>query len=264
MKNLLCGLYGTAVFSLCFFACSKNSSKNPPNDNASMTLSEAVVKRGQPIVASASQGISSNFTVRWTVTPSTAAYITPANDQAMLLIATPGTYRVTATDAGPDSVIHDSSSATVTVTDGVYTPDQNSFDTLSLAGDKVTLMPVADSDSTFAFLAKSEKSYDCFPNFIYSIDEDLNGGSGIAIRFFDVVSGAVNGNCNGTKNPAASLLFTGVGGRLSVGNYPLSVMINNMVYHGSVAVTNTDYIFTWNDESEVIISPKLIKKKQGR
>jgi hypothetical protein len=199
--------------------------------------------------------------VRWTVTPSTAAYITPANDQAMVLIATPGTYRVTATDSGPDSVVRDSSSATITVTDGVYTPDQNNFDTLSLAGDKVTLTPVADSDSTFAFLAQSQKSYDCFPNFIYSIDEDLNGGGGIAIRFFDVVSGAVNGNCNGTKNPAASFLFTGVGGRLPVGNYPLSVTINNSVYHGSVAVTDTDYIFTWNEESEVIISPKQIRKK---
>jgi len=210
-------------------------------------------------MATAPQGFSS-ATVHWTVNPSTATHITSINEQAMVLIASPGTYQVVVSNFGADSIVHDSSYATITVIDSVYSPVINNFDTLSLAGDRVTLTPTAASDSGILFLAQSGKSYDCFPSFIYSLEEGLNGAGGISIHFYSIVSGNATGNCNGSKNPAVSYLFATQAGKIPAGNYPFSVTINNSTYQGSLSVTATDYSFTWNDESEVIISPKKIKK----
>src|SRR5580765_3146455 len=137
MKKIIWGLYSVAVISICISACSKNNSKTPSSSiNAALTVSESTIKRGQPLVAATPQGFSSN-NLTWRVNPSTSTHISSSNDQAMILVASPGTYQVVAVDAASGG--NDSSTATITVTDEVYTPVTTNFDTVSLAGDKVTL-----------------------------------------------------------------------------------------------------------------------------
>jgi hypothetical protein len=141
----------------------------------------------------------------------------------------------------------------------VYAPVSSDFDTLSLAGDQVTLTPLLDSGSNLILLAQTSSLYDCWPILIYGID--ASAGSGIAIRFYNVVSGSVTGNCNGARNPAASYLFVNDFVKsLADGEYPFSVTLNSTVYQGSLTITHDSYRFTWNYHSGVIISPLQIPR----
>ena len=263
MKYIASALLFSGALAFCLLACSKNAGKTSSNSTSSktqvLTLSQSTVAKGQPLVVSAPSGVSAS-SIRWTVSPSSAyTHLTTGNGQAMLLFAKAGSYRVTASYSAADSSGNDSCSAPVTVSDSVYCPGgpQNGYDTLSLAGVQVTLVPAVDSGasgSNVVLLAESDKTFPCFPSFIYSLTQATNG---ISLNLVDIVAGSSSGNCDGSHNQAVSYLFLN---ELANGTYPFSVVANGVTYTGSLTVTDTGVSFTWNYTSGVIISPKQINK----
>ncbi len=269
MKNSLRRILSPVVIAILsiygLYSCSKDTSKSStkPGPNA-LTLSASVVQKGEPLVVTAPAG-SSLSSLRWVVSPATFAHITSGNGQAVVLFSRQGTYQVSAiyldstgnTGAG-DSI---TASSPVTVTDSVYTPPSAGLDTVSLAGDQITLTPSSDSVSDLLMLAQTGKAYNCFPSLLYSIAQGAGGTTGIVINIEQVVEGSSAYNCNGATNPASSYLFlTPFVSSLANGTYPFTVRLNNTNYTGSLTISDAAYTFSWNYSSGVVISPLQIQK----
>jgi hypothetical protein len=264
MKNLLRNLLVCGTISLALFACNKNSSHSSSGSGTpALTLSASTVLKGQPLVVTAPAGIASS-SIKWSVN-SPFAHLSSGNGQAMVIFARAGNYRVTANyrvHASSSDSTSDSTSSPITVSDSTYTPPPTSnYDTVSLAGDQITLTPSADSAHNLVLLAQTMRSYDCFPTFLWSVQLGLADHAGISINFRKVIAGSFSGNCNGVQNPAASYIFFLVGGTtFSNGTYPFFVLLNNTVYQGSLTITDAAYTFTWNYTSGVIFSTQTVNR----
>jgi hypothetical protein len=258
MKNLIKSFFVCISFSIVIPACVKNSgSIQTTGSNSDLTLSKSDLKRGEQLVASTNQSNTSAI-VKWTTYPSTNTVVSPANNQAAAIFASAGNYRITASyyDASDTLNAYDSSSAPVTVNDSIsYTPPiPDGLDSVTLAGDQLILSPISASDSIFIMSAQTVNTYNCTPYLTAYSYDGLNGNSLLLYSEGEVVEGS---GCNGAKNHAVSYLFFGP---LNTGTYNISAVLNNITYQGSLTVTATDYIFTWNYTSGITISPLQIKK----
>jgi hypothetical protein len=242
-------------------ACKKNDNGNQSTSgNSVLTLSKATVKRGEQLLASTNLS-DVNTKIKWTVFPSGSSNVSSANKEAAAIFAFAGAYRITASyySLSDTSVAYDSSSSPVVVTDSFYTPSSNGMnvDTASLAGDQIILTPVKASDSVFVMLAQTIKLYNCTP---YLTAYGAGGGFSSSLLFdfksAEVVEGT--GECNGAKNPAIAYIFFNPAAN---GIYNFSALLNQVTYQGTLTVTDTDYTFTWNYTSGIIISPLQIKKQ---
>jgi hypothetical protein len=249
--------------------CAKNShtstSPSAGSHNGTQTgtlaLSSTTVQKGQPLMASLSGGTTTS--IKWSVsTLAEFAHIAPAGNKAMILFAKGGTYRVTAAALGSDSAITDTSWATVTVTDSVYTPPPSPYPdtTASFAGDQITFTPEVDSVNNLFLLAQTKRSYGCSSTIIDGAQIGAMGQGGIKVNFYEVVSNGT-GTCNGVENPASAYIFLGNTGQWPNGTYPFSVVLSGTTYTGTLSISGTDYTFTWNYSSGVLISPLDVKKK---
>jgi hypothetical protein len=247
-----------------FFAACKKSDNTGQNTNSKsvLTLSKTTVKRGEQLLASTNLS-ETGSKIKWTVYPSGSSNISSANKEAAAIFALAGTYHITASYYSPSdtSVAYDSSSSPITVTDSFYTPTSNGMnvDTASLAGDQITLIPVMASDSVVVMLAQTRNLYNCTP-YLTAYGAGGNFYSNYSL-LFDFKSGEVvegTGDCNGAKNPAIAYIFFNPAAN---GTYNFSAFLNGVTYQGSVTVTNTDYTFSWNYTSGIIISPLQIKKQ---
>jgi hypothetical protein len=255
----------TGVLAISLIACTKHAANSGSNKSGGTTgalsLSQATVKKGQPLIASLPSGVSAND-IHWSVTstssaqvtPTSFAHLTPANGQAMVLFAQAGAYKVTASYTDSSGNPNDSSSAPVTVIDSPYTPAPPvNYDTSSLAGDQITLTPMLDS-VMLTFYAQTTKSYSCFSNLVNL----LYWGSGIEINFYEVIS-ADSSSCNGVQNPASAMIFPGsIQGWTPGVTYPLTINVGTTTYTGSFTVTANSVSFTWPYTSGVIISPTQV------
>jgi hypothetical protein len=239
--------------SICFVlpACVKNAGSIQTTGTGSksdLTLSKSDLKRGEQLIASTNQ-TNPNAVVKWTTYPATNTVVVPANNQAGAIFAQAGSYRITASyyNASDTSVAYDSSSAPVIVNDSISSPSviPDGLDSVSLTGDQLILSPIS---------VQTVNLYNCTPFLAaYSFD-GLNGNSLLLYSGGEVVEGS---GCNGAKNPAVSYLFYSP---LNIGTYNISAVLNNVTYNGSLTVTATDYIFTWNYSSGITISPLQIKR----
>lgn len=244
-----------------FAACEKNdNADHSTSGNTVLTLSKTTVKRGEQLLASTNLS-DAGSKIKWTVFPSGSSNISSANKEAAVMFALAGTYHITASYYSPSdtSVAYDSSSSPITVTDSFYTPTSNGMnvDTTSLAGDQITLIPVMASDSVVVMLAQTKNLYNCTPY----LTAYGAGGNFSSSLLFDFKSGEVvegTGDCNGAKNPAIAYIFFNPAAN---GVYNFSAFLNGVTYQGSVTVTDTDYTFTWNYTSGILISPLQIKKQ---
>ncbi len=238
-------------------SCSKESSKSSSTLRTNLVLSKTSVKMGEALqVSVATQGQSF---IRWRVSPDHNLLILPAGNNTTILFSSPGTYQVTASYFA-DSMAgspYDSSSAPVIVTDSVYYPPTPVYpaDTLSLAGDQLTLQPVSLNDSGLVMLVQTQHAYSCSPSFVgYSY-----GQANSALEMsFDYVSEGNSASCNGAKNPASAYLFFPL---LTSGQYPVKLELNHVIYQGSLEVTPTTYTFNWSYTSGVLIAPLQILRK---
>jgi hypothetical protein len=260
MKNLIKSLFVCVSFSSVMTGCVKNSGSiqtTGTGSNSDLTLSKSDLKRGEQLIASTNQS-NPNAIVKWTTYPSANTVVLPANNQAGAIFASAGSYRITASyyNASDTTVAYDSSSAPVTVNDSINSPAAvpDGLDSVSLAGDQLILSPISASDSIFIMSVQTVKLYNCTPFLAaYSFD-GLNGNSLLLYSEGEVVEGS---GCNGAKNPAVSYLFFIP---LNTGTYNISAVLNSITYTGSLTVTATDYIFTWNYTSGITISPLQIKR----
>ncbi|HEY4967213.1 MAG TPA: hypothetical protein VII28_12480, partial [Puia sp.] len=65
------------------------------------------------------------------------------------------------------------------------------------------------------------------------------------------------GDCGGEKDQAYAYMPINT---LAAGVYKVTANLNQVNYQGSLTVTDTDYTFSWNYTSGIIISPLHIKK----
>ncbi|HEX4850208.1 MAG TPA: hypothetical protein VFV08_05335, partial [Puia sp.] len=280
MKLLLRNFILLSSLVIWVASCSKDKSYNsgstttPTPAPLSLTLSGSSIQKGQPLVASLPAGTATS-NIHWTVSPSSGAYISSSNGQAMIMFANPGQYQVTASFA-TDSLAQssDSSTAPITVIDSVYQLPQVppiSSDTFSLAQDQINITPMFDTTGELVLLAKSAKSYGCFPTFVVTLPfngVDMNGPGSINIGFAEVISTLPAGvTCNGAENPAAAYLFVkdwvyGTGNQKypADGAYPISIWVAGQPYLGSLTIHNGTYDFSWNYNAGVVISPLEVKR----
>jgi hypothetical protein len=242
------------IFTLAFFSCNKSSSTAKTDQK--LVLSASSIKRGQPLVANINGG-TPNSSYSWSVAPTTGTYISPNSNTASILFANAGTYQVTATNSadsagGPTGGL----TSNITVSDSIYTPViDDGYDTLSLAGDQITLQPISATDSSgLVLLVSSNKYYYCNPVFLFGTEQDVNGD--ISMSFYQVVSGSA-ALCGDLQNKAISFLFFH---GLSKGVHNVTANLNNAAYHGTLTITDTDYTFAWNYTSGVLISPLQINR----
>src|SRR5664279_1045928 len=163
----------TCIICLIFFAavpaCVKNSSStrySGSKTNSGVTLSKTTVKKGEPLLASTDKP-DANTIVRWKIYPSTNTVILPSDNQAAIFVTNPGLHQVTASyySLSDSTIAYDSSNSTITVIDSPYTPPPvgDGYDTASIAGDQITLIPTASLDSGLVILANTTRLYNCFP-----------------------------------------------------------------------------------------------------
>jgi hypothetical protein len=241
------------------FACRKNSNQNIQG-NPGLTLSKTSVKRGEQLLVSTNSP-DTYSKIKWSVSPSGSSNILSANNQAAAIFIFAGTYHITASyfSSSDTSVAYDSSSLPVLVTDSFYTPtsDGTNVDTASLAGDQIILSPVKASDSVFVMLVQTANLYNCTPYLTaYGAGGAFSSSLLFDFRSVEVVEG--KGECNGAKNPAIAYIFFSPAAN---GTYQFSAEFNQQTYQGTLTVTDTDYTFTWNYTSGIIISPLQIKKE---
>jgi hypothetical protein len=270
MKRLFWTLSFLMLSLAGFIACNKNASpasgsKTTGTTSATLTLSATSVQKGAPLIATVNNVAAEN--IQWAVSPATAAHITTGNGQVMILFAQAGRYQVKASYvSGADST--DSVTCPITVSDTVYTPvPPPSTDTTSLAGVGITLTPSLDSIGRLVLLAQSTTVYNCFPTFVWG-ESDQQPGSVvrvnglISIIFYEIISNTTGSGCDGAQNPATAYIFPEqvLTGPPSPGTYPISVMVNQILYQGTYTVTATGFSFNWPYTSGVTISPTQLKQ----
>jgi hypothetical protein len=240
-------------------ACNKSTSNQSTPNTSSLTLrlSDQSVKKGEPLLVSLPQGVSAAG-VKWSISPDSAARLTADANGASILFFKAGSYKISASYAtGSDSARRDSCYGTVVVSDTVYVPPvSQAYDTTVVNRDTLTLTPMSDT-SDLILIAQSSRLYGCAPYHIYSITAGVN--TGISLQFPWVVANHVN-SC-GSAGPAVSALFlqNSIKGWPN-GSYPFSVTYCGATYTGSLTITGSDYTFTWNHTTGVIISPLHIKR----
>ncbi len=246
-------------------ACVKNTNGTGytgSKTNSTMELSKSVIKKGEPLLISTSKPVI-NSIIRWKIYPANNTVILPADNRAAIFITNAGPHKVTANYYMPSdtTIAYDSSNTTVVVNDSTYTPPPpgDGLDTASIAGDQITLIPTSSLDSGLVILANTTRLYNCYP--YLTAYGWTQGGIGSSLNFdfrsVEVVEG--KGDCGGRKDQAFAYMPIN---ELAVGNYTVTANLNQVSYQGSLTVTDTDYIFTWNYTSGIIISPLQIKKNQ--
>jgi hypothetical protein len=261
MKIVIKIFFVLLLFIAFYTSCKKNvNADHTTNGISVLTLSKTTVKRGEQLLVSTNLS-DANSKIKWTVFPSGSSNVSSANKEAGAIFAFAGTYRITASYYAPSdtSVAYDSSSSPIVVTDSFYTPTSNGMnvDTASLAGDQIILIPVKASDSVFVMLAQTNNLYNCTPYLTaYGAGGDFSSSLLFDFRSVEVVEGT--GECNGAKNPAIAYIFFNPAAN---GTYNFSAFFNQVTYQGTLTVTDTDYTFTWNYTTGILISPLQIKKQ---
>src|SRR5664279_3590235 len=256
-------------FIMCFFllaatpSCVKNTSSTQhvgSTNGSVLTFSKSIVKKGEPLLVSTTK-TDMNSIIRWKIYPAISTVILPNDSKAAIFITNAGPHQVTANYYMPSdtTIAYDSSSSTVVVDDSTYTPPPvgSDFDTASIAGDQITLIPTSSLDSGLVILANTTRLYNCYPYLTAygwtqgSITSSLN----FDFRSAEVVEG--KGDCGGEKDQAYAYMPINT---LAAGVYTVTANLNQVNYQGSLTVTDTDYTFSWSYTSGIIISPLHIKK----
>ncbi len=226
----------------------------------SIELSASRVQLGQPLIATVHPTQVVPFL--WTCNNLPGfGHVTSADRMAMYLFEQPGWHTVQVASLGVDSTsVTDSSWINVYVSDTIYQPVGPAQDTLSLAGDQVTLTPTLDSAANLIFLAQTKNTYGCLSTLVYSITTGSDGTGGIAIAFQEVVGNGPSG-CHAAENPASEYLFCpSPTSQWAPGTYPLSVLLNGVTYTGTLMVSADGYSINWSYTSGVIITNSQLKK----
>jgi hypothetical protein len=244
-------------------ACVKNTSGTGytgRKTSSTMVLSKLTIKKGEPLLVSTDKP-DLNSIIKWKIYPAINTVILPNDNQAAIFITHAGPHQVTANYYLPSdtTIAYDSSNSTIIVNDSTYTPPPpgDGLDTASIAGDQITLIPTSSLDSGLVILANTTRLYNCYP---YLTAYGWTQGGIVSSLDFDFGSVEVvegKRDCGGRKDQAFAYMPIN---ELAAGVYTVTANLNQVSYQGSLTVTDTDYTFTWNYTSGIIISPLKIKK----
>jgi hypothetical protein len=257
MKNASYYLF-LVVLTLQFAACKKDKELDITL-NATKT---AFIKRGEPVLFSMVSSTGSNQP-NWSVYPANNVKISPSGNNASIVFANPGSYKVLAVAENM------SSSVIVTVIDSIYNaidttgPDCNKEvnTVLSLAGDQIILTPYVygsgtpDGDTTFVdtlgfrINASTVNNYNCLYASLNMQAVQL--GKDYSLTFSDLHVVSITCWQPQQRNGYAIHDFE----RVAKGTHQFSVVLNGVTYTGSfVKTAENKYKFTWPYSSGVTMS----------
>jgi hypothetical protein len=263
MKSSLTAFAICIIIITIHISCVKNSggtNYSGSKNSSILTVSKSVVEKGEPLLASTTKS-DLNAIIRWQVHPAINTVVLPSDNKAAIFMTNPGKYQLTANYFLPSdtTIAYDSSNSTITVNDSTYTPPPVAagYDTASLAGDQITLIPAFSQDSGLVIIAKTTNLYNCYPYITaYGWTQGgINSSLDFDFRSAEVVEGKAD--CAGIKNTAFAFMPTNLSAN---GVYTINANFNGVNYQGSVTVTDTQYIFTWSYTSGIIISPLQIRR----
>jgi hypothetical protein len=256
MRHVKKASLGVFLLFLAVTSCNKDS--NHSGNGAQLSLSSTSLQRGQPLLISTALS-DNNTTIRWSLHPSNGTTIMPSKNHAEALFGLAGHYGITASyySASDSTKAYDSSTAQIVVSDTIYaSPPPATTDSLTLAGDELTLVPVSATDTSLIILAKTTRLYNCIP-YLTAFGTAVYPGRSLYFDFRGILVVEGKGDCAGVQNPAVS--YVPFATPLIPGSYELTATLNGVDYSGSLTVTDTYYQFNWNYTSGIIISPTTLK-----
>ena len=248
----------SCVLAGVFTACKKNSN-SVSQAGLLMTLSKSSAKLEEPVYASTNVNDIGHGVIRWSVSPSSNSWLSSSSGKSVILFSNPGQYTVTANYFSDSAaqVPSDSSSSPITVNDSLFTDTVaycNVAESVPLvSGDQVMLTPLNSLDTGLVLLAHTQEFYPNVPVINYTITSFGQGSYTFGFNSIEEFPCYAN---NG-PTPATTILYLG---QLANGTYSLQFSLLGANYSGTLSVTNTDFSFTWNYTSGVLISPLEISK----
>ena len=240
-------------------SCKKNSNTT---EKPILTLSKSTLKRGEPLIVSTNE-VKSDLVIKWSANPpSPNTWISGTGSKSVFLFSTSGSYSVTAsyfTDSS-SSAPYDSSSSPVVVTDSLFNDSVAQCNAILQVpisvGDQIFLLPVSYSDTGLVLLAHTQDVYgNQYPALSYNTGSDSTVG-------FEFDFGAITeypcGNGTDASTPTTTILT--IKG-LSNGSYNLRIVLNSIIYNGTLLVTDSNCSFSWNYAAGVTISPLVINRQ---
>lgn len=225
-------------------------------------LPKPIVKKGEPFTASVT-AVDPSTKIRWSIRPEDGAVLIPYGNEVFINISLSGTYLLTASFYSPtDSVrAYDSTHSTIIVSDSVYTPPGTSdYDTVALAGQDVTIVPVYNS-GTLQFIVQTANKYNC-TSYIEAAAFWQYTLTPETLNFYFDSARVLNSkaDCGGAKNPA-TITFSAL--PISNGSHQVNAVLSQnpqRYFEGTVIVTDSNYTFSWPYSSGITISPLQIKR----
>jgi PKD repeat protein len=214
---------------------------------------------GEPLYASLT-GQAVNTNVAWSSNSGGHIWPTANTDSAIYIFTSPGTYTVKANFQSHINGSNDSTDGNVIVTDSIFSDTVSAIcDVIAVknltADDQIFLTPVDYSDTGLVFVAHSANLYNHSPLL------NSNGEIHLSVSGFEVdISSALIYPCSGSSAPAPAFGLVAITG-LTNRTYTLSVKLNNIMYSGTMTVTDSNITFTWTSSSGVTISPLTIQKR---
>jgi hypothetical protein len=258
MKNI-CLLFSSFLLAAAMIPACKKSSSAQHQAAPLLTLSKPAVKKGEQVFATVALP-SGAVNVKWDIGLSANALVFPGTGNAKVIFASAGKYQISAKyySTTGAALPYDSSTAPVTVTDSVFQPDDlmSGWDSVTLTGNVITLIPVAATDSGLVVAAQTADLYDCSAYITaYGWGQ---GPSSLSFLFSNAEAVQTGGSCNGMKSPAISYIFFTA---LANGTYSVSVDYAQATYQGSLTVTDHDFTFSWPYSTGVVIAPLSIPRQ---
>jgi len=259
MKNVKTILWQYSLMWLLIVSCAKDPQINL-NTKPVLSFSKTSVKIGEPLYVTTT-GQKSGTTVQWTTGPNGQVWSSASQDTATFLFTSPGTYNVKALFiSGSGMSAYDSSTGMITVVDSIFTDTStihcNVIAQMNLLpNDQVNLTPISFSDTGLIFVAHTQDAYSHSP--ILNCGGNLPPSGGVFECDFN---STLLFPCLGSTLPAPAVgivSFTSV----TIGTFSLVFRLNGNAYQGSVTVSSTQCLITWNNKSVVTIFPLTIQKQ---
>jgi len=243
-------------------SCAKDPQINTSGSNPkpSLSFSKTDVKIAEPLLATTS-GQTAGSVVHWTTNENGHVGVSVSTDSAFLVFTNSGTYTVTATYSSTNGATpYDSSSATITVNDSIYsnvppTPLDCSADSIKslLPDDELTVSPIL-TDSGLVFVAISKKIYG--NSAFLNASGNLSGAGGMYEADLD---STLNYVCYGSSIPGQAYSIISMIDATN-GTYTLIFKLNGITYQGSFSLTSTGITINWKYTQGIIISPLTVQK----
>jgi hypothetical protein len=239
-----------AALLIGFLACNKD--ENEPGASKLEASKTEKIKLGEPVLFKFSEAPAGSA-VQWTVSPDNDVKVTANGNTASILFGQKGNYFVNATLGTLKGT------SEVSIQDSIYNPGGGSPTIVPLTGDQIAITVTKMPDSigkiglNLAFVTKNK--YKCMNNSLLFTRMDENNTTPTYKINFSGVEIPADANCTGGESLAqgATVFYP-----IAVGNSALEIILNGIVYKGSINKTGSTITISWTYTSGVTISPLVL------